>query len=285
MKKVFVKILEHKKSVDISICDPRHHRGFGWNDMIGESPLRWSTCFIESLDNTLVAAIRANCHVRTLELSMHHYRFDEIHDAVEDLFSPTRPPLKLIINCRRKRTHVLRWPYTIPYDQADQSLNLDGCDVYELAIVRNPASIRELLNFLLAQTTQLILENCHLCSEGRFAAFLAMDETKALSRNLTSVRMQNFLPCRSTDDVARRHWSGILRVLARYAGLKHFSIESLDYAWAWALFHLPPHTRKHELSGDDMAEQLEAFAAVVATELETDESSSDEDVAIESDDN
>ncbi|KAI4745427.1 hypothetical protein E4T50_04187 [Aureobasidium sp. EXF-12298] len=282
MKQVFTKVLGHQNSVHISICDPTHHLSPSWVDMIGDPPLDSSPCHPATLDNTLLAAIRANCHVRTLELSMVYYKFDELYDTLEDLFSPTRPPLKLIIDCHRRRTRILQCPYKITYDQADQSLELDGCDVYELARAKEGSSIKKLFGFLLAQTTQLILENCHLCSERSFAAFLALDDTNTLAQNLTS----NFRPCRSISGIARGHWSGILSVLSEFADLKYFVMQDLRYASEWELFHLPRTTKKHEISGEDVAEQLRVMAALVATvparpvlhyNLSSEEDSSDEE--------
>jgi len=197
---------------------------------------------------------------------MHHHDFERLHDALEDLFSPTRPPLKLIIHCPRKRTRALHCPYTITYDQADQSLKLDGCDVYELAKARQGSTIKRTLGFLLSQTSQLILESCHLCSGRSFAAFLALGDTDFLFENLTSVRMQNFRPCRSAGPVARGHWYGILVLLSDLAGLKYFVMEGLRSSSDWDLFHLPRTTEKYEISGEDVSEQLETLAAVVATE-------------------
>jgi hypothetical protein len=266
MKQVFAKILEHQTPVHITICDPESESGYGWDEMLEDPSLYWSRCYEETLDNTLVAAIRANCHVQTLELNMHGHNFDRLHDVLEDLFSPTRPPLKLIIHCPRKRIRALYCPYTITYDQADQSLKLDGIDVYELARAKEGSSIKRLFGFLLAQTTHLTLEDGHLCSEHRFASFLALDQTKALYQNLTSVRMQNFRPCRSIGDLARRHWSGIIRSLSEFTGLKYFVMEDLHHSSCWKLFHLPRKTEKYELSGEDVAEELEALAALVATE-------------------
>jgi hypothetical protein len=286
MKQVFTKILEHQNSVHISICDPTHHLSPSWVNMMGDPPMNSSHCHPATLDNTLLAAIRANCHVRTLELSMVYYKFDELHDALEDLCSPTRPPLKLIIRCHRRRTRMLQYPYKITYDQADQSLGLDGCDVYELARAKEGSSIKKLFGFLLAQTSRLTLENCHLCSERRFAAFFALDDTKTIIQSLTSVRIQNFRPCRSDSVVARRHWSGILSELSGYAGLKCFAIEDLHAPWYWELFHLPRTTKKHEISGEDVAEQLRVMSALVATvparqllhySLSSEEDSSDEE--------
>lgn len=151
----------------------------------------------------------------------------------------------------------------------------------ELASAKEGSSIKRLLSFLLAQTTLLILENCHLCSDGDFAAFLALDDAQALTRKLTSVRMQHFTPCRSTRE-ARRHWSEILRMLSGYAGLKCFSMEELHNLGHWNLFHLPHTTEKHEISGEDVAEQLRALATLVGAEperedLDSDNSSSDEE--------
>ncbi|KEQ78025.1 hypothetical protein M436DRAFT_36529 [Aureobasidium namibiae CBS 147.97] len=220
----------------------------------------------ETLENTLIAAIRANCRVRTLELSMHQHNFFDLRDALEDLLSPTRPPLKLIIHCHRKRTGILHFPYTITFDQTNLSLTLNGCDLTELVMARLGSSIKRLFGFLFAQTTQLVLENCHLCSVRHFAAFLALDETEAFTRTLVSVRMQNFRPCRSAGNVARRHWSGILRALSNLGGLKYFVIEGLRSPAYWDLFHLHRTTEKHEVGGQDVAEQLEAMAVLVATE-------------------
>lgn len=267
MRQLFTRILEHQNPVHISVCDPRTQFGFGWDDMMIESSGRANDCCTEALDITLNAAVRANCHVRSVELSMYHYRFGRLRDALEDLFSPTRTPLQLIINCPRKPTRELNCPYTITYDQADRSLKLDGCDVYELARARDASSIKLTLGFLLAQTTQLILNNCHLCPEDSFAAFLALDETGALLQNLTSVHMQNFRPCRSAGVVARRHWSGILDALSDFADLEYFAISGLAESSDWDLFHLPRTTEKYELSGEDVNEQLEDMARLVATEF------------------
>jgi hypothetical protein len=133
-----------------------------------------------------------------------------------------------------------------------------------------------MLGFLLSQTTQLNLKNCHLCSEQSFAAFLALDETVALSQNLTSVRMHDFRPCRSVGDVARRHWSGILNSLSDSTGLRYFMTEGLHHDSDWDLFHLPRTTGKYELSGEDVAEQLETMAGIVATALVTETSQLDD---------
>jgi hypothetical protein len=43
-------------------------------------------------------------------------------------------------------------------------------------------------------------------------------------------------------------------------------MEDLHSTSCWKLFHLPRKTEKYELSGEDVAEQLEALAALVATE-------------------
>jgi len=265
MKQVFANILGHQNSVHISICSLNPMSGHDSLDMV-ELVSMVSRYPTETLENTLIAAIRANCHVRTLELSMHQHNFFDLRDALEDLLNPTRPPLKLIIHCHRKRTVILHFPYTITFDQADHSLTLDGCDLSELVTARLGSSIRRFFGFLFAQTTRLVLENCHLCSARHFAAFLALDETQALTRTLVSVRMQNFRPCRSAGSVARRHWSGILRALSSFGGLKDFVIEGLRSPTYWDLFHLPRTTEKHEVSGVDVAEQLEAMAALVATE-------------------
>lgn len=192
MKQVFIKIRENQNSVHINICDAASNMsGYGCAEMLDSGSVL-HPCPTETLENTLLAAIRANCHVRSLELSMHQHKFIDLQEALEDLLSPTRPPLRLIIHCPRKRTRVLHCPYTITYNQADHSLKLDGCDVYELAAAKEGSSIKRLLGFLLAQTTQLILERCHLCSA--FASFLALDKTGTLAQNLTSVHMLNFRP-------------------------------------------------------------------------------------------
>ena len=264
MKQVFIKIRENQNSVHINICDAASNMsGYGCAEMLDSGSVL-HPCPTETLENTLLAAIRANCHVRSLELSMHQHKFIDLQEALEDLLSPTRPPLRLIIHCPRKRTRVLHCPYTITYNQADHSLKLDGCDVYELAAAKEGSSIKRLLGFLLAQTTQLILERCHLCSA--FASFLALDKTGTLAQNLTSVHMPNFRPCRSASAVPRHHWSGIFRVLSKLVGLKYFNMEGLRACAYWDLFHLPRTTEKHEISGEDVAEQLEALAVLVATE-------------------
>jgi hypothetical protein len=79
--------------------------------------------------------------------------------------------------------------------------------------------------------------------------------------------MQHFIPCRSFGDVTRRHWFGIFTALSRFSGLKYFMMEGLRHYWNWDLFHLPRTTEKYEISGEDVAEQLEALAAIVATEF------------------
>jgi hypothetical protein len=282
MKQVFTKILEHQKPVHISVCDPRTHFGFGWNDMMDDSS-RSNHCYTEALENTLIAAVRANCHVRSVELSMYHYKFDRLHDALEDLFSPTRPPLRLIINCPRKRTGELRFPYTIIYDQEDRSLKLDGCDLYELARAKADSSIKKTLSFLLAQTTKLILENCLLCPGISFASFLALDRTETLCRTLTSVHLQGPRSCSCAGDVARRNWTGILRRLSEFAGVKHFAVERLHRSSDWDLFHLPRTTEKYEISGEDATDQLKALTSLVATEFVR-EGPQPEDSIIEEDD-
>ncbi|CAD0106061.1 unnamed protein product [Aureobasidium uvarum] len=272
MKQVFDKILKYQRSVHIGISEPDLGQGlgwklqqaFGWDDMM-TAALNYDHCHMETLDNTLLAAIRANCHVRSLELSMHHYKFKTLQEALEDLLNPTRPPLKLTIHCVRKRTRELHSPYTITYDQSNGSLKLTGCDVYELARAKAGSTIKLTFAFLLSQTTKLILEDCHLCSAERFRAFLELD-ANALRKNLTSVRMQHFRPCRSPGADARRHWSGILESLSELHGLKYFVIEGLNRPRDWKLFHLPITTEKHEISGDDVANQLEAMATLVATE-------------------
>lgn len=176
MKLVFTNILGHQNSVHIGICSLAPMSAHDRPDMT-ELVSMDSPYPTEALENTLIAAIRANCHVRSLELSMHQHKFFDLRDALEDLLSPTRPPIKLIVHCSRKRTRVLRCPYTITYDQADHSLKVDGCDLNELVMTRPGSSIKMLFGFLFAQTTQLVLENCHLCSVGHFAAFLALGQT------------------------------------------------------------------------------------------------------------
>ncbi|KAI4852842.1 hypothetical protein E4T44_01224 [Aureobasidium sp. EXF-8845] len=268
MKQVFTKMLEHQKPVHISVCDPRTQLGFGWDDMMAGSSNMAEDCYADALDSILVAAVRANCHVRSVELSMCHYKFGRLRDALEDLLSPTRPPLRLIINCPHKRTRELKYPYTITYDQKDQSLKVDGCDMYELARAREESSIKRTLGFLLAQTTQLILEDCHLCQGVSFLTFLALDDTEALFEDLTSIRIQNFRPCRALDgDTARHHWSGILDMLSDFTGLRYFVMEGLHRDSDWDLFHFPRTTEKYELSGEDVDEQLEDMARLVATEF------------------
>ncbi|KAI4721286.1 hypothetical protein E4T48_02443 [Aureobasidium sp. EXF-10727] len=267
MKQVFDKISKHQNSVHISICESASQSGpgFGWKDMRSHSSFGYGHCHLETLEHTLVAAIRANCHVRSLELSMHHYKFETLRDALEDLLSPTRPPLKLMVNCTSKRTESLHSPYKIIYDQADGSLELIGCDVYELARAKAGSTIKLTFAFLLSQTTNIIFEDCHLCSAEGFRAFLDLG-ANALRSNLTSVRMQHFRPCRSPGADARRHWSGILESLSELHDLKYFVIEGLHRPRYWKLFHLPHTTEKHELSGDDVADQLKAMATLVATE-------------------
>lgn len=263
MKQVFDKLSKLQTSVHIEICDTQS--GFGWNEMINHPPLRFRRCHVETLDQTLLAAIRANCQIRSLELEMYQYSFEVLHDALEDLLNPSRPPLKLTIHCDRKRNRNLHGPYTIVYDQADKSLKLDGCNVYELDMAKEGICIKLLFPFLLSQTAKLIFEDCHLCSDQRFRAFLALGG-EILHNNLTSIRMQNFRPCRSIKADAKRHWSGILRSLSKLDGLKHFVIEGLPGPSHWVLFHLPGNTEKYEVSGEDVAEQLEVMASLVATE-------------------
>ncbi|KAI4730347.1 hypothetical protein E4T49_01930 [Aureobasidium sp. EXF-10728] len=294
MKQVFDKILKHQNSVHISICESGSQSGpgFGWRDMRSNSSFGYGHCHTETLEHTLVAAIRANCHVRSLELNMHHYKFETLRDALEDLLNPTRPSLKLMINCTSKRTESLHSPYKIIYDQADGSLELIGCDVYELARAKAGSTIKLTFAFLLSQTTSIIFEDCHLCSAERFRAFLDLG-ADALRSNLTSVRMQHFRPCRSPGADARRHWSGILESLSELHNLKYFVIEGLHRPRYWKLFHLPHTTEKHELSGDDVADQLKAMATLVATEPDVSNSSELDDehgrqslfgAALESDD-
>jgi hypothetical protein len=267
MKQVFTKILEHRNSVHISICDSATRSEPGWDDLESDPYLIQSPCHPATLDNTLLAAILANCHVQTLELSLHHHKFDRLHDALEDLLSLTRPPLKLIIHCPSKRTRVLRFPYTIIYDQADQSLKLEGCDIHELALAKAGATIKRTLGFLLSQSIHLILERCHLCSERDFAAFLVLDESESLSQNLSSVRMQKFRPCRSGGASGRRHWSGIFESLSGFVGLKYFVIQGLLSPSDWDLFHNSYTNGKWEAKGEGVAEQLEAMAALVSTKF------------------
>lgn len=265
MKQVFANILGHQNSVHISICSLGTMSDHDPPDVVEwlETVIHYPT---ETLEDTLIAAIRANCSVRSLELNMHQHKFNDLHDALEDLLSPTRPPLKLIIHCSRKRTRVFRHPYTITFDQADHSLKLDGCDLDELVMAKVGSSIKRLFGFLFAQITQLVLENCYLCSARHFAIFLALDGSGAFARTLTSVRLQNFRPCRSAPEVARRHWSGILSALSNLGGLKYFVIAGLHSPTYWDLFHLPRTTEKHELSGVKVAAQLEIMAVLVATE-------------------
>jgi hypothetical protein len=94
-----------------------------------------------------------------------------------------------------------------------------------------------------------------------------LDETEALSQNLTSVRLQDSGSCSCTGDVARRNWSGILRRLSGFAGVKHFAVERLHRSSDWDLFHLPHTTEKYEISGENATDQLKALASLVATEF------------------
>jgi hypothetical protein len=166
MRQVFTKILKQQRPVHISVCDTRGQLGFGWDDMINDGEA--NACYTEALENTLIAAVRANCHVRSVELSMYHYKFDRIQDALEDLFSPTRPPLRLIIDCPRKRTGELHYPYTITYDQEDRSLKLNGCDLYELARAREDSSIKKNSWFPTCPNHQPRSEELHPLSRKKF---------------------------------------------------------------------------------------------------------------------
>lgn len=251
MECVFGKICKHQNSVHIRIGN-RHD----------DRPTLLKPFYNKALGRMLVAAIQVKCHVRSLELSMHHFKFAVLHGALEQLLDPSRPPFKLTIQCVRKRIRELNCPYTIIYDQADKSLKLIGCDTYELATAKEESTIKLTLSFLLSQTTGLIFENCHLCS---ISTLLALGET--LKESLTSIRMQHFRPCRSALRVAREHWSGVLGSLSELGGLEYFVIEDLDLPAWWHLFHLPSSTDKHEFGGEDVADQLKAFAFLVAAHL------------------
>ncbi|KAG9636103.1 hypothetical protein KCU95_g10596, partial [Aureobasidium melanogenum] len=265
MKCVFDNIRKHQNSVHIRIGYNHERPFFCWSQVTDNRPTLFKPSYNKALGRTLVAAVQANCQVRSLELSMHHYKFDILHDALEQLLDPSRPPLRLTIHCIRKRIRKrireLTYPYTIIYDQADKSLKLIGCDTYELAKAKEGSTIKLTLSFLLSQTTGLIFENCHLCS---ISTFLALGET--LKETLTSVHIQQFLPCRSALRVAREHWSGVIRSLSELDGLKRFVIEDLYLPAWWHLLHLPFSTDKHEISGEDVADQLKAFAALVAVD-------------------
>ncbi|KAG9517969.1 hypothetical protein KCU93_g8568, partial [Aureobasidium melanogenum] len=259
MKCVFENICKHQNSVHIGIGYSHERPFFCWSQVTDNRPTLFKPSYNKALGRTLSAAVQANCHVRSLALSMHHYKFDILHDALQQLLDPSRPPLRLSIHCVRKRIRELYHPYTIIYDQADKSLKLIGCDTYELAKAKEQSTIKRTLGFLLSQTTELVFENCYLCS---IRTFLALDET--LKETLTSVHMRQFSPCRSALHVAREHWSGVLRSLSELGGLKCFVIEDLRLPACWILLHLPSNTDKHEISGEDVADQLKAFAALVA---------------------
>ncbi|KAG9853778.1 hypothetical protein KCU98_g2813, partial [Aureobasidium melanogenum] len=269
MKCVFDNIRKHQNSVHIRIGYNHERPFFCWSQVTDNRPTLFKPSYNKALGRTLVAAVQANCHVRSLELSMHHYKFDVLHDALEQLLDPSRPPLRLTIHCIRKRIRELTYPYTIIYDQADKSLKLIGCDTYELAKAKEGSTIKLTLSFLLSQTTGLIFENCHLCS---ISTFLALGET--LKETLTGVHMRHFLPCRSALRVAREHWSGVIRSLSELNGLKCFVIEDLYLPAWWHLLHLPVNTDKHEISGEDVDDQLKAFASLIATEPSNQDSAS-----------
>ncbi|KAG9581274.1 hypothetical protein KCU77_g10090, partial [Aureobasidium melanogenum] len=262
MERVFDNICKHQNSVHIRIGSSHERPFFCWSQVTDDRPRSFKPSYNKALGRTLVAAVQANCHVRSLELNMHHYKFDVLHDALEQLLDPSRPPLRLSIHCVYKRIRELYHPYTIIYDQADKSLKLIGCDTYELAKAKQGSTIKLTLSFLLSQTTGLVFESCHLCS---IRTFRALDET--LKETLTSVRMRDLSPCRSALRIAREHWSGVLRSLSELDGLKYFVIEDLHLPAWWTLFHLPFNTDKYEISGEDVADQLKAFAALVAEDL------------------
>ncbi|THV88112.1 hypothetical protein D6D27_07365 [Aureobasidium pullulans] len=260
MKQVFNKIRKLQNPVHIKICDDTEY-GFGWTQMVDDPPRMYDHCYAEVLDRTLVAAIRADCDVRSLELSMHHYDFENLHDILEDLLSPTRQSLKLTIHCDRKHSRKLYSPYTCIYDQAEGSLELIGCDVYELARAKEDSTIKRTLAFLLKQNvTKLVLVNCHLCSAKRFRVLLSWG-----IGTLKTVCMTSFRPCRTPAD-AREHWSGIINVLSGHSGLESVVIEDLLAPRYWSLFHLPRDTQRYEVSGHHVAEQLRTLATIMATE-------------------
>ncbi|KAG9691196.1 hypothetical protein KCU95_g6832, partial [Aureobasidium melanogenum] len=261
MKCVFDNIRKHQNSVHIRIGYPHERPFFCWSQVTDDRPTLFKPSYNKALDRTLAAAVLANCHVRSLELSMHHYKFDVLHDALGQLLDPSQSPLRLTIRCVRKRIRELHHPYKIIYDQADKSLKLIGCDTYELSMAKEGSTIKLTLSFLLSQTTELVFENCHLCS---IRTFLALQET--LKENLTSIRMQRFRPCRSALRIAREHWSGVIRSLSELGGLKYFVIKDLCVPAWWHLLHLPDNTGKHEISGEDVADQLKDLAALVAVE-------------------
>ncbi|KAH0342964.1 hypothetical protein KCU83_g9101, partial [Aureobasidium melanogenum] len=242
---------------------------FCWSQVIDNRPRLFKPSYNKALSRTLVATVHANCHVRSLELSMHHYKFDVLQDALEQLLDPSRPPLQLSIHCVYKRIRELYRPYTIIYDQADKSLKLIGCDTYELAKAKEGSTIKLTLSFLLSQTTGLVFEKCHLCS---IRTFLALDET--LKETLTRFRMRQPSPCRSALHIAREHWSGVIRSLSELNGLKCFVIEDFRLSSWWALLQLPFNADKHEISGEDVADQLKAFASIIATEPSNQDSAS-----------
>ncbi|KAG9563469.1 hypothetical protein KCU71_g3665, partial [Aureobasidium melanogenum] len=222
MKRVFENICKHQNSVHIRIGSSHERPFFCWSQVTDNRPRLFKPSYNKALSRTLVATVHANCHVRSLELSMHHYKFDVLQDALEQLLDPSRPPLQLSIHCVYKRIRELYHPYTIIYDQADKSLKLMGCDTYELAKAKEGSTIKLTLSFLLSKTTGLVFENCHLCS---IRTFLTLDET--LKETLTSVCMRQPSPCRSALHVAREHWSGVIRSLSELGGLKCFVIEDL----------------------------------------------------------
>ncbi|KAI5268899.1 hypothetical protein E4T47_07500 [Aureobasidium subglaciale] len=233
MKQIMSAICKNHGSVQLKVSGPAILDGetichaYGWSELMTVAGRLYEYCAIDTLGCTILAAIRANCTIRSLVLELHHYDFDILQDVLEDLLSSTRPALELIINCTRRRYRRPHSPYTIIYDQATKSIKLRGMNTYELSTAKPTSTIKKTLTYLFAQgTTHLELEDCHLCSADRFIVLLS------LTADLESVHIHDCEPCRSGGD--------------------------------WALFYLSTYTDKHEVCGGEVIEHLRTQAATVA---------------------